>query len=137
MQQRLVSPQQFGTLAGLVLILLGGCSNAQPVGVSGRVTLQKKPLDEAVIQFVPVGTKGKINGSEIHKGEYTIDATRGLLPGKYRVDIKDNPPLELAHKPGALAQRRTLPEKYASDSKLEIEIPAGAMEPLTFNFDLN
>lgn len=54
------------------------------------MTLQGQPLDEAVIQFVPLG-QGKLNASEIRAGSYTIDASRGLLPGKYRVEIKDNP----------------------------------------------
>lgn len=123
-----------GLLATAGCLVFAGCA-PQQIGIHGQVTLQGKPLDEAVVQFVPLA-KGKINGSEIKAGNYSLEASRGLLPGKYRVEIKDNPPLAAGHNPNSFAKRRILPEKYSQDSKFEIEIPADAPEPLKFDFKL-
>jgi hypothetical protein len=110
-----------------LLCCAGGCQPA-PAAVSGKVTLDGQPLDEAVIVFVPLEAGRRKTGAEIRDGAYAISAADGLLPGNYRVEIADNPPLSAAHGPGTRPRtpslpsgRRVLPSHYAHDSPLTIQ----------------
>jgi hypothetical protein len=92
-----------------------------------RVTLDGQPLSEALIMFVPLGAGQKKMGASITQGVYDIPQATGLAHGKYRVEITDNPPLELAHRPpgemqAALRGRRIIPIFYGENSPLSIEI---------------
>jgi hypothetical protein len=119
-----------GLMLALVACLVccaGGCQPA-PAAVSGKVTLDGQPLDEAVIVFVPLEAGRRKTGAEIHDGAYVTSAVDGLLPGNYRVEIADNPPLSAAHGSGARPRtpvlppgRRVLPSRYAHDSPLTIQ----------------
>ena len=124
-----------GTLA--CIALQTGCKPS-PVSVRGRVDLDGKPLSEAVILFVPVQAGRKKTGGEVIDGLYELPAETGLFPGKYRVEIVDNPPLDSpeAHRRvlGEPSKRRLFPTGYTDDSPLSIElVPGGATE---FNFEL-
>jgi hypothetical protein len=135
-------------LAGLVvvggLVTAAGCA-PPPATVHGHVTLDGKPLEEAAIMFVPlVQGRGK-TGAVIVDGQYTLPLQDGLLPGKYRVEIIDNPPLDsVPHSPlGASSdkpskRRRVLPPVYSHHSPFEIDIPSGAAKagPIEANYEL-
>lgn len=113
-----------------------GCGQPAPQPVSGRVTLDAKPLSEAVIVFVPLDDGRKKTGGQIIDGNYQLPADVGLLPGKYRVEIADNPPLSSAHGESGnrTAARRAFPHRYAHDSPLTVEYQGA--EQATFDFDL-
>jgi hypothetical protein len=104
--------------------------------VEGAVTLDGKPLSEAAVLFVPLGVDRKKTGAAIQAGWYQLPAADGLLPGRYRVEVIDNPPLRRAE-PGP-GRRRHFPYQYAHDSPLEIDVPAdtGRGVILTFDFVL-
>jgi len=109
-------------LAGALLLLaIAGCRPA-PQGVQGTVTLDGQPLDEAAIHFVPVGQPGRKTGCEIRQGAFELPAADGLLPGKYRVEILDIPPLHTAHAPAGAPKRRPFPHRYSHASPLHIAI---------------
>jgi len=83
----------------LALAALAGCGPGNPLGreaVSGRVTLDGKPLEFGNISFDPVVPTGGVrSGALITDGEYSIDAHKGLPPGEYKVRIfagEANPP---------------------------------------------
>jgi len=118
---------------------LCGCAPKR-VAIEGNVTLDGQPLDEAVIVFVPAVEGRKKTGAKIATGKYRLAQADGLLPGEYRVEIADDPPLALAHadaaaQPSVLAARRALPRKYAHDSPLQLELTRGG--PVTFDFELS
>jgi hypothetical protein len=117
-----------------------GCRQA-PQAIAGRVTLAGEPLDDAAILFVPTQTGRKKTGAPIVDGKYMLPADVGLLPGTYRVEIVDNPPLDDpgAHRPQVASAagdspRRRVPYVYAHDSPLGIEVSAHG--PATFDFEL-
>jgi hypothetical protein len=119
------------------IALQAGC-NPTPVSVRGRIDLDGKPLSEAVILFVPKEAGRKKTGGEIVDGAYELPAVTGLLPGTYRVEIVDNPPLDSpeAHRraPGTPSKRRRFPAGYSDDSPLAIELVEGGSTE--FNFSL-
>jgi hypothetical protein len=120
--------------AGLLLLALSGCGPTR-TAATGQVTLDGAPLDEAAIHFVPLAAGSRKTGARIERGRYLLAAEDGLLPGKYRVEIMDLPPLGAGHgdRPPA---RRPFPHRYAHDSRLEVEVPAVTDGTLMFDFAL-
>ena len=105
-------------LLALVLATLGGCKRpaAEPApeekpkpppppikyaAVSGKVTLDGKPLARAGVTFQPIGSKDNLNPGEgsaaktDDNGEYTLvlvfQAKKGAVVGKHRVEISTKP----------------------------------------------
>ena len=103
--------------------LMVGCGDAN--GVSGTVTLDSEPLANAVVQFTPQGTEGRIalakTGAD---GTYRLRTSKtvsGVTPGKYRVkittsDIQDN----------ETKSKEKVPAKYNKESELIKEIKQGS-----------
>lgn len=114
-----------------------GCGGPVRRAVAGSVTLDGRPLDEAVILFVPLDAGGRKTGGPIAGGRYEMGSDVGLLPGRYRVEIADDPPIDPAMRPGQIRPqpRRNLPVVYSTSSPLAIEVTAGGVA--TFNFDLS
>ncbi|HEY1600259.1 MAG TPA: hypothetical protein VGG64_11685 [Pirellulales bacterium] len=107
-------------------IALPGCGPTH-TPMHGQVTLDGQPLDEAAILFVPLDKGRKKTGAGVVQGSYELKAEDGLLPGKYRVEVADNPPLTGSHdttgnKSATAVKRRVIPEKYARESPLLVEV---------------
>lgn len=123
-------------MAVAATILLAGCG-PHPIPATGTVTLDGQPLDEAVILFVPVHENRQKTGSTIEEGRFEISAADGLLPGSYRVEIADNPPLDGPRHPhGAPSPRRLIPYAYAHHSPLTAEV-AEDDESVTLDLELS
>ena len=132
-----------------------GCTDSGPdLGeVHGKVTMDGKPLPNAIVSFTPLeggrGSTGRTN----ENGEYTLIYAdqEGALPGKHRVRIASMPesvePQEeygsddprygqqssAADYAKAGGQRETIPPRYNTESNLEEEVTDGDNE---INFDL-
>jgi hypothetical protein len=67
-----------------------GCSGSSGrLAVSGKVTLDGKPLDSGMISFRPAaGTSANSSGGQITDGSYVLPAQKGLKPGKYLVTVQ-------------------------------------------------
>ena len=118
-------------------IFSAGCGGPVRRAVAGAVTLDGRPLDEAVILFVPIDAGGRKSGGPIVAGRYEVREDVGLPPGRYRVEIADDPPIDPAMRPGQIKPqpRRNLPVVYSTSSPLAIEVTAdGAAD---FSFDLS
>ncbi len=96
---------------------LAGCSrSAFDAQVSGRITLDGKPMGSGVVVFAPEGeNRNAPMGTIEPNGNYSLKTNReiGLMPGKYRVSMSvyDTPP----HQPGERMQttgKQLVPEKY-------------------------
>lgn len=79
-------------------LFLCGCGESGPalVSVTGTVTLNNKPLEGAVIQFLPDTSNQEGQPGEDETGPSGNYKARtrgrsGLVPGKYRVVITKNP----------------------------------------------
>ena len=78
-------------LAILLPTVLGGCSHSDGrKSVRGIVTLNGKPLADAMISFQAAdGSTGNSAGTVLDSsGAFLIAADKGLLPGKYAVNIQ-------------------------------------------------
>jgi hypothetical protein len=138
-------------LALLVALLAAlGCAGEgyKVAPVSGRVTLDGKPLAKAHVHFAPVGTKDRIapgptsQGQTDAEGRYTLtlDSNRrpGAVVGLHKVYIITvDTQVTPGERPDAGAppkRREILPEKYNQDTILTCEVPARGTD--SANFDL-
>jgi hypothetical protein len=133
-------------LAVVVLaLLLAGCGGRsfKTVPVSGRVTLDGKPLAKATVAFVPEAPPGQRDrppssiGITDQDGRYSLALnidrkTTGAVIGKHKVMITlgeqgtSNDAQPTSHK--------QLPQRYNRRTELECDVPAGGRADA--NFDL-
>lgn len=135
---------RFNRIAAVVLaiVVLGVTSGCGPqrIAVEGRVTLEGRPLDEAALLFVPVSGGQKKTGAAIVDGRFELSVENGLLPGRYRVEVIDNPPLKPSHADATgFRPRREFPYRYANESSLWVTIKPDRAHtaPITLDFALS
>jgi hypothetical protein len=130
--------------AALLFILLAGCGSRDYAGdrrfpVSGKVTVDGKPMEFGVISFLPQGEGGRVTGGPIKDGNYSVEEPMGPTAGKYRVEIRWNKPTGRRVKDAYGEEimdeyKEGLPAKYHTNSELTSEVSS---EKTTFDFDLN
>jgi hypothetical protein len=128
-----------------LLLLLAGCGGPYKAApVSGRVTVNGKPLANAAVLFQPVATAGNNEpgpgsaGTTDADGRYTLSlvgkGSKGAVVGKHKVQItmmaqetdpSDDRPQRVKRLPAGYSGRNT---------KLEYDVPAGGTDAA--NFDL-
>jgi hypothetical protein len=133
----------------LVLVQLAGCSGKpyKVAKVSGRVSLDGKPLPRASVTFVPMGTKDNIapgptaTGLTDAEGRYTLTIdkdTPGTVVHTCRIYITTRTGGGPANdQDGGLPQKRPrdkVPEKYNTRTELAYDVPPGGTDQA--NFDL-
>ena len=104
-------------LIGLALASVVGCSDGRParVNVSGRVTIDGKPLTLGNVKFVPVGARpssGSING----EGQFTLGCYEdddGVVTGLHQIQVS-------SYEVAGEKVKRHAPLKYANYSTSEI-----------------
>jgi hypothetical protein len=126
---------------GLALVLALGCGGKKFVPVSGKVTLNGKPLKGATVAFQPIAPEGSVNapapgsaGKTNDQGEYTLTAStgqHGAWVGKHKVIISLIAP-ELGDSDTRSSRRGPalkdiVPPRYNTDSKEFAEVPPGGM----------
>ena len=134
-----------GLVWAVLALALAGCGGGpsyKTAPVSGRVTVDGKPLAKASVTFVPVagaGEKGPLPSSvglTDADGRYSLvfnsdSKTSGAVVGKHKVMIF------LGAAAGADDTKPTfhkqLPQKYNRNTELERDVPASGLEA---NFDL-
>ncbi len=111
------------------LALLMGCTSGKEASVSGKVTLDGAPLDDANISFVPLSDGQRDAGwATVSQGSYSIPASSGLGIGKFRVEIRALRALgETTNRndPSLLNAKEIIPSRYNSKSELIKEIKTG------------
>ena len=136
-------------LLGCALLLLAaGCtSKSKFAAVSGKITLDGKPLANAMVSFQPVAKEGNVNagagstGKTNENGEFTLTAAtgeKGAVVGKHRVvitKVEEQPGTGDERPPrGGWPQKDKIPAKYNSDSTETFDVPSGGTTKA--NFDL-
>jgi hypothetical protein len=125
----------FGSLG---LVGCGGGGDTPPLGlVSGKITFDDQPLDDAEVIFQPADGRasvGKTNSSGLYSLAYTMEA-KGARIGSHKVTITSARNASGGEGPETpLAERKELlPAKYHSKSELTAEVKSGSN---TINFDL-
>jgi hypothetical protein len=110
----------------LLFVLLAGCSKSGPevAPVSGHVTLDGRPLENADVVFQPEGAKSPSYGRTDAEGYYELGYKRGVpgaIIGEHTVSIYVSP--EVVAKPPRIA-------------KTEIRRTVESGEDNVFNFDV-
>jgi hypothetical protein len=137
-----------GAWVGLMVVVVSGCSDnlGNLQAVSGTVQLKGQPLDQGIIEFIPVGSPTEAgdaatkSGAAISNGKYSIPRETGLVPGKYKVIISsgDGVNIENPEEPpgptGNYVSRERIPAEYNAESKQEVTVAAGGANQ--FNFDI-
>ena len=80
-------------LFSLITILpigLSGCSGNNRQAVEGTITMDGQPMNSGMIDFKPLDAdNASTSGTSTNEqGHFTIPADKGLLPGRYRVNIQ-------------------------------------------------
>ena len=116
------------------LVFLAGCGGPR---AEGTVTLDGQPVEDGTITFFPEAGQGPNVPGEIKGGKYTIDSSRSLKPGPYRVEIywfkKTGKQVPNTNDPGTKIDeaKQVIADEYNRSSKLKVEIKSGS-NPLDF-----
>jgi hypothetical protein len=130
----------------LFLVVSLGCGRQpyQLAPVSGRVTLNQKPLANAWVYFAPMASKGTIapgptsHGQTDADGRFTlsVDAQHaGAVVGQHRVFISTRDS-GAARQPdaGVRMAKELVPDRYNQETTLTHDVPPGGSS--SANFDL-
>jgi hypothetical protein len=134
-------------LSGFVIVSIMGCGGSEKfVPVSGKVTLDGKPLAHATVSFQPFAKSGSIEAGEgstgrtDDKGEFTLSSStgkKGALVGKHRVSISALNPQVGEHdtRPprGGWPRADKVPARYNAKSELTFEVPSGGTNKADFD----
>jgi hypothetical protein len=117
----------------------GGCSRSSNgrLAISGKVTLDGTPLDQGLISFNPAKEKMPSAGAAIVAGAYHMPATKGLLPGMYKVAIDSADPNGATATPAQYTMRipvSRIPLNYNGETTLTAQVTDSG--PNQFDFDL-
>jgi hypothetical protein len=112
------------------LVSLPGCAPGAGATVSGRITLDGSPLDDATISFVPMAdTQRQAGWATIEDGQYAIPASSGLGIGAFRVEIRALRTVgETVNQNDTtlpVYAEEALPSRYNSKSELVVNIGLG------------
>jgi len=132
-------------ISTIVGVAAGGCSTSKIAPVSGRVTLDGKPLAGVHVGFQPIAKPGDMNpGSGSYAitdqaGNYTLLLVHGEQPGamigQHRVEITAKSEYAANIDPVRRPPPKVfIPARYNQDSDLTCEVPAGGSAAA--NFDL-
>lgn len=131
-------------MAGLLVFALG-CGDSRIVPVSGRVTLDKKPVPNATVIFQPVSEEinpgPSSQGRTDSNGQFTLllatGDNKGALIGKHKVRITAYEGEEGKSSSGSDSKfrKRIIPNKYNVESKLTFEVPAGGTTEAIFDLE--
>ncbi|MGI9429561.1 MAG: hypothetical protein ACR2NM_12940 [Bythopirellula sp.] len=134
------NPQLAGSLVTcIVAISLTGCEpTSGRESVAGIVSFAGQQLADGNILFRPIGD-GQTAGAKISQGKFKIPRDPGLLPGKYRVEIKAMRAVGKKYtdsESGEEVQDREqyIPARYNTRTELTCEVTAGGEN--RFDFEL-
>ena len=136
-------------LLTFVIFASAGCGKSRVAPVSGRVTLDGKPLAGVHVGFQPIAKAGSINpggGSYAvtdSGGQFTLLLVEGEQPGamvgQHRVEItakSEAPPanVDFAKRP---PPKVFVPAKYSRNSDLTFDVPSGGTSAANFELKSN
>jgi hypothetical protein len=134
-------------VAALSSLAAAGCADSfgGRKEITGTVTLVGQPLDQGIIQFLPVdrATQDCQAGAEIVAGHFSIPAKNGLKPGKYLVQITSGDGKTVANDPEAvpgpggsanIVSWDRIPPEWNVDSEKQVTVTETGQNQ--FDFDI-
>ena len=123
--------------------LLIGCSrttenSAARVPVSGKLLIDQRPLQYALLEFVPDDPEGSQVSTVMEEGVFRLPQEQGLTPGLYNVAVLRYAPenvdgISAEQQREMAASRALIPERYQSPGALTVVIEADKTNDLTLN----
>jgi hypothetical protein len=131
--------------AGFVLLLAAGCGGERVAPVSGRVTLDGRPLANALVTFQPLARGKDVNpgpgsaGKTDADGRYTLQVVgrtaKGAMVGPHRVAIiayaRDLPRSTNDSNPNLPPP--IVPARYHAETELLFDVPPGGTAAADFD----
>ena len=114
----------------LLVMSFDGCgkTGSDLAPVTGRITLDGKPLASADILFQPDGSKPPASGRTNADGRYELAYKRGVMGGVVGPNT-----VQITISSDVVANPPNIPSRYNNESELKKEVKPG---PNEFNFDL-
>jgi len=112
-------------------LFLAGCSNAGPNSyrVTGTVTLDGQPLEEADILFLPLDPAVGPDAGQIRDGKFTFQAKAGSK----RVEIRTSRPVRIKTAMGeTIIWKNHLPGRYNTKTTLQAEVTPKGENDFTY-----
>ena len=102
----------------------------QRAAVSGRITVDGRPLENGSVQFIPTqGTSGPVAGAGVTDGEYSLSKAQGPVVGTNRVQIsgtRKTGRTSRTHLGETIEERvPVVPAQYNTKSTLVREVESG------------
>jgi len=121
--------QALHLLLALFLLSLIGCGGSGLVPVTGKVTLDGKPLTSGNVAFHPSGTTPAAYGTIQSDGTYVAltGTGKGMMPGAYRITVEAFGEIpKTGFQEAETVPPSLVPEKYRvpTTSGLEYTVPA-------------
>jgi hypothetical protein len=114
----------------ILVACFAGCGKTGPelAPVTGRITLDGKPLENADISFQPDSSKPPSAGRTDANGRYELAYKRGVMGGMVGSNT-----VRITISPEVVTNPPNIPARYNTESELKKEVKPGQNE---FNFDL-
>jgi hypothetical protein len=114
----------------LPVLSFAGCGETGPelAPVTGRITLDGKPLEKADILFQPDGSKPPSAGRTDADGRYQLAYKRGVMGGTVGSNT-----VQITISPDVVANPPNIPARYNTETELTSEVKSDQNQ---FNFDL-
>jgi hypothetical protein len=118
-------------LAAISCAAVLGCGHGRRP-VHGTITVNGVPMELGMITFVPTeASSGQVMcGGKVTNGTYSLDATRGPFPGRYRVEIywAKKTGRRVPNGDGAIQEETVegLPAKFNKNTELTATITSGS-----------
>jgi hypothetical protein len=131
----------FVSVTLFALFIVGGCGGPAYEGpkrfaVSGQVQFNNEPLNEGVINLLPLDPDGRSAGGEIQNGRYEIEEPQGPTAGRFRVEILGYKTVRESVDPDFGPQvEQIVPTRYNITSTLVVEIGGSGDNVHDFNLE--
>jgi hypothetical protein len=114
----------------ILMACLAGCTKtgSELAPVTGRITLDGKPLEKADIVFQPDSSKPPASGRTDANGRYELVYKRGVLGG-----VVGSNTVQITISSDVVANPPNIPARYNTETELKKEVKPG---PNEFNFEL-
>lgn len=127
-QQHLV----ISIVLSLLLMITIGCNSGRSdlVEVTGKVTLDGKPIEKGKITLEATDGKGGVEGGSIENGEYSVKTTPGMKAVKINSSkvVGQKQTYGTADSPTEEVAVEAIPKKFNRDTELKIEVSSTSLE---------
>lgn len=134
----------FAVALAVLLAAVAGCGGGGPelAPVSGTVTLDGRPVEDAAVMFSPIDGGPVASGTTDSQGEFRLTCLNrpGAVVGKHRVAVSKQKVTGIDEdgnlEPGGIQTEWLVPERYAKPDTSGLTATVGG-EELEHTFDLS